>query len=576
MVNGVQGYSNMDIWKQQAQKRAAQWAQANAQQQAAQQADSSLYVQQPVAQQTGYVQQNVPQPTTTQEDDGTYKCTDGNDDGHIGFWNATGHALKGAGKFIAGLAGFEWGADGKYKGWSGTKVLQTIAIGGTIAALCLFTGGTAIPAIIAGAGVAMAAGGVGKSIYRAATAKTDAECKAAFNDLGSDGLALALSLVGAKASMKQYATVKGLDAAKYDGVLGTARTAWDSATLGFKQAGHGLKAGYSALKQGGFDHFIDVGAKSCKNFGNIVKDNYAKAVKTPTTKKTEDLSAKFSNDKIKNENLLDYNKGIQAQSDVAKAAHKYFDDISSLDDALRGLKNMENVIANLKSQLNNSGMNQQQLTQKIDICTQTLEAARSIVNQKFGVKVIPNQNTYISYSATTPQSSSPTLSLWGKSKALVKYFNNQYGTMNTPFKGSKVPFTNYTIPGYNLGIGKGWTIAATGDLTAGFGSMIPGVDNISVNSKDEISLEDILMAETSGMTPIQAHSLMELQAQAQAQPQQYIQATPSQVQQVPQQYTQATPQVQQVPQQGTSGSRPLTPADWEMFEHQLNAYSVAS
>ncbi|MGN1154355.1 MAG: hypothetical protein ACI4S3_10025, partial [Candidatus Gastranaerophilaceae bacterium] len=158
--------------------------------------------------------------------------------------------------------------------------------------------------------------------------------------------------------------------------------------------------------------------------------------------------------------------------------------------------------------------------------------------------------------------------------AMTKSFNNQYGTMNTPFKGSKIPLTNYTIPGYNLGIGKGWTIAATGDLTVGFGSIIPGVDNISVNSKDEISLEDILISETSGMTPIQAHSLMELQAQAH--PQQYIQATPSQVQQVPQQYVQATPQVQQVTQQGTSGSRPLTPADWEMFTNQLNAYGVAS
>ncbi|MGN1153562.1 MAG: hypothetical protein ACI4S3_06000, partial [Candidatus Gastranaerophilaceae bacterium] len=409
MVNGVHGYSNMDIWKQQAQKRAAQWAQASAQQQGTQQADN-LYVQQPVAQQTGYVQQNVPQPASTQEDDGTYKCTDGNDDGHIGFWNATGHALKGAGKFLAGLVGFEWGADGKYKGWSGTKALKNIAIGAGIAALCVLTAGTAVPAIIAGAGVTMAAGGVGKSIYRAATAKTDAECKAAFNDLGSDGMALGLSLVGAKASMKQYATAKGLDAAKYDGVLGTARAAWDSATLGFKQVGHGLKAGYNAYKSGGWTNVKSVATESGRNFGNIVKANYAKAIKTPTVEETqqakvdkidkqiENLKAKAAKaeeaakaknvahpekapQKLKFERQI---KRLEAQKTQVQQAYNDINSVKSFDAAQTKISEVESNIAKLERNLENATTRAQkyEYTKALNEAKQQLNVYKNVVEAK--------------------------------------------------------------------------------------------------------------------------------------------------------------------------------------------------
>ena len=561
--------------------------------------------------------------------------------------------------------------------------------------------------MIAGAGVLMAAGGVGKSIYRAATAKTDAECKAAFNDLGSDGMALGLSLVGAKASMKQYATAKGLDAAKYDGVLGTARAAWDSTTLGFKQVGHGLKASYNAYQAGGWTNVKAVITESGKNFGNIVKDNYAKAIKTLTIeetqqakvdkidKKIEDLKAKAAKaeeaakaknvahpekapQKLKFERQI---KRLEAQKTQLQQAYNDINNVKSFDAAQTKISEVESNIAKLERNLENATTRAQkykytkalnEAKEQLNIYKNVVEAktsqARNIraeiercnkeangdnvsteryaeLLEKVG-KLKAKQKAldfdlpkgqHKTYSEAAAKSSTElakkqeaynnaqkeytealkaaknfakddisedAMAAWareGRTKnilshakasldearikvnsdraysnatsgydyqgtittraaAMTKSFNNQYGTMNTPFKGSKIPLINYTIPGYNLGIGKGWTIAATGDLTGGFGSMVPGLDNISVNSKDEISLEDIFIAESSGITPIQAHSLMQLQAQAQVQPQQYVQATP---------------QVQQVPQQGTSGSRPLTPADWEMFTNQLNAYGVA-
>ena len=84
MVSGVYGYSGQDIYRQQAQKRAAEWAQRSAAQlQAAQgqQAGQVQYVQQP---QQGYVQYTQ-QSQPTQQVQQPKGCTDGKDDGKIGF-----------------------------------------------------------------------------------------------------------------------------------------------------------------------------------------------------------------------------------------------------------------------------------------------------------------------------------------------------------------------------------------------------------------------------------------------------------------------------------------------------------
>ena len=64
----------------------------------------------------------------------------------------------------------------------------------------VLTAGTAVPAIIAGAGVLTAATGVAKSAYKAHQAKTDAEAEAAWQSIGSGVTGIGLSVAGAKGS----------------------------------------------------------------------------------------------------------------------------------------------------------------------------------------------------------------------------------------------------------------------------------------------------------------------------------------------------------------------------------------
>lgn len=121
-------------------------------------------------------------------------CTDGKDDGKIGFFSAIGNAIKGIGKTIGnGIKGMFTGKDGKF---SLGKTLLSI---GT-AALCIAVPAVGVAACVVGG--AMGAVQVGKGIYNAATATTDAEAKMAWQDVGGGAFTVAASVVGAKAGMK--------------------------------------------------------------------------------------------------------------------------------------------------------------------------------------------------------------------------------------------------------------------------------------------------------------------------------------------------------------------------------------
>lgn len=121
-------------------------------------------------------------------------CTDGKDDGKIGFFEKIGNAVKGVGKGIVnGIKGMFTGKDGKF---SLGKTLLSI---GTIA-LCV-----AVPAVgVAACCVGAVAGGaqVVKGAVRASQATTDAEAKEAWQDMGSGTFQVAASVVGAKAGIK--------------------------------------------------------------------------------------------------------------------------------------------------------------------------------------------------------------------------------------------------------------------------------------------------------------------------------------------------------------------------------------
>lgn len=111
-------------------------------------------------------------------------CTDGADDGKISFDEGAKSFLKGA---VKSLVPTSFG-----------DFLKKAAIGVGCAALIAVTGGAATPFIIAGGAIA---GGIqaGKGIYNATQAKTDAEAKAAMEDVGGGATTIAASVVAGKA-----------------------------------------------------------------------------------------------------------------------------------------------------------------------------------------------------------------------------------------------------------------------------------------------------------------------------------------------------------------------------------------
>lgn len=126
--------------------------------------------------------------------------TDGKDDGKL----SVSESLESFGK---GLAGIVKGAV--------NHPIATAATIGAGAALTVLTGGAALPAMIAlgaGAGAVM----VGKGAYGVATAKTDAEVKAAWEGIGNGTFAIGASALGAKSSLNaaSKAGVTGAQGAK--------------------------------------------------------------------------------------------------------------------------------------------------------------------------------------------------------------------------------------------------------------------------------------------------------------------------------------------------------------------------
>ena len=387
MVNGVYGYSGQDIYRQQAQRRAAEWAQRSAAQlQAAQgqQAGQVQYAQQP---QQGYVQYTQ-QSQPTQQVQQSKGCTDGKDDGKIGPWEALKSFGKGALKFVGGLVGFDQNGN-----WSAGRLLKNVVIGGVIAAACVLTAGTAIPAIIAGAGVAMAAGGLAKSQYQFWTAKTDADAKAAMEGTGSNTLALGLSLVGAKAAMKQ---VPGVDPSKYTGFKGTLRAGWDSTTIGFKQGWNGIRTGLQAYKAGGWSALKTTAIDSAKGFKDTVVTNWKNATKTPTVEETQadraakydkeisKLEAKKGTDNIENAHIDRQINRIKAQKASAETAYRDINEVTSFKDAQAKIGEVEGNIAKLQRQLESATKSTKKyaLNKQIAEAQQQLSIYKNVTNVK--------------------------------------------------------------------------------------------------------------------------------------------------------------------------------------------------
>lgn len=248
-----------------------------------------------LAQQNGYAQQTNSadeESIMTQNQSAKSDNVVGKDDGKIGFWKGLKSFGKGLLNFGKGLIGFD-----KNGNFSVGRLLKNVVIGAGVAAACVLTAGTAVPAIIAGLGVGTAGWGLAKSQYQFWTAKTDAQAIAAMEDTGSNVAGLGLSLVGAKATMRQ---VPGVDAAKYKGFMGTLRAGWDSTTIGFSKVFSGLKTGYKAYRDGGFQTLRTVAKENWTGFTNTVVTKYKNATKVPTLEKQQTNRVKQYEDKVTN------------------------------------------------------------------------------------------------------------------------------------------------------------------------------------------------------------------------------------------------------------------------------------
>ena len=190
----------------QSQERpAAQQSQTPAASQATEQAaQPRQQIQQQPAQTQSQQQQQAQQPELDA------------DDGKIG-WK---RKLKNFGK---GMLNMAKGLFCDEKGFSLKRTLTTVAVAGAAAALTVATGGAAAPFLVA-AGAAMGAFQTAKGAYKAATAKTDAEAEAAWQDIGAGTLSIGLSAAGAKGALK--AAGKPVPASK--GLTGSVKATADS------------------------------------------------------------------------------------------------------------------------------------------------------------------------------------------------------------------------------------------------------------------------------------------------------------------------------------------------------------
>ena len=115
-------------------------------------------------------------------------CTDGKNDGKIGFFSAIGNIFKGAVKSVVNPV--------KDIVTNPAKLLGAVAT----AALCVVFPPAGLA--LAGVGIATGAAKMIGGVANAMGSKTDAEAKAAWQQVGEGGVVLGTSIVGAKASVK--------------------------------------------------------------------------------------------------------------------------------------------------------------------------------------------------------------------------------------------------------------------------------------------------------------------------------------------------------------------------------------
>ena len=178
---------------------------------------------------------------TLEELESANKCTDGKDDGKVGFFSAAGNIIKGAAKnAVSAVKGCFTDKNGNF---SPLKTLSTVAMGAACVAF------PAVGMVACGIGAVTGGASMAKGVMNALNATTDAEAKDAWEQVGAGGLTLATSVVGAKASFSavKNSSTAGLasldDAAaaiaKQEGKTSILSQLDDTATIGQKASALG-------------------------------------------------------------------------------------------------------------------------------------------------------------------------------------------------------------------------------------------------------------------------------------------------------------------------------------------------
>lgn len=301
------------------------------------------------------------------------------DDGSIGFGKAALNFAKGVGKFFTGMFTDEKG------NFSIGQTLKTAAIAVGVGAVTVLTAGTAVPAMIAAAGIGVSAIGMGKSIYDIATSDTDAEAEAAWQSLGSNTTAGALAVAGAKAVAKGSAA----NPSEFDGIGGYAKAtkqvfqdsgkavseSFNGFKTAYKGAGEGITTKLGALKEEG------IAQKN--SFTGKVTENYNKAV-YGTKGKIENEASKLDKE------IAD--KTTQRNKISDKTSNEY----KKLDNEINTLTKKRDAINNMNEKKSWEQGNEIITKQKADLAQKkaelskaTTDAEKSRLNEE--IKILETQ-----------------------------------------------------------------------------------------------------------------------------------------------------------------------------------------
>ncbi len=324
-------------------------------------------------------------------------AADGKDDGHISMLSKLKNLGVGALKFVTGMFTDE---DGSF---SLGQTVKTAVIAAGIGAVCVLTAGTAVPAILMATGVAVSGVGVGKAAINAALADTDAEAEQAWQSLGSNGVALGLSVAGAKSVAKSSHAAEAA-AGKFDGVTGTwnaVKTTFTDAAKPAINAFEGVKDAYQGATT--LDKVINAGSKVKSNvtaqaeeFSTQVGNNFNKTI-YGTSSKIESEANKLAEKKTRLEErrdaITDKNstayKTLDKKVKTVEAQQKAMSEINQMnswEEANAYIDDGKDVLAQLKAKKqNNPNMPKEKLAEindKIEIVENTLKTAEQTLARK--------------------------------------------------------------------------------------------------------------------------------------------------------------------------------------------------